>query len=280
MDSIAVSNLMADKLGFFSGSEWVCRDSVVHFVGVSGEAVPYKLSNDVFVTVALLICVFIACFVVSRSMYALGLQTKNFFRLRDRNEDFSLKSESEVKDILFVVLLESIVLSLFVFSQVPYMQDIQDLMPNDQWTTAKGQWSMLNGQWSMVNVLLLNAGIMLIYFAYKYTMLRLFNWTFFNSADRQTWMRGYNLISFGKAVTLLPLMMLILYTDLPNTVCISIFLVLLGVFELLVLYKTKQIFFGSIVGLVPAILYFCTLELLPLLFLWVMLVQTNNSLLI
>ena len=259
-------SLMADKLGFFSGSEWACPDSVMRLVGVSGEPVPYRLSNDVFITVTLLVCLFVACFVVGRSMHALGLQAKSFFRLRDRNEDFSLKSESEVKDQFFVILLESVVMSLLFVSLFTFV-------------SSNPQFSTFNFQMSY-KVLLVDLGIMLAYFAYKYGMIRLFNWTFFRSVERQTWMRGYNLISFGKTVALLVLLTVILYTNLPNSVYISIFVALLGVFELLVLYKTKQIFFGSIVGIVPAILYFCTLELLPLLFLWVILVQTNKILLI
>ena len=202
VDSDAVSNLMADKLGFFSGSEWACRDSVLRLVGVSGEPVPYRLSNDVFVTVTLLVCLFVACFVVSRSMHALGLQAKSFFRLRDRNEDFSLKSESEVKDQFFVILLESVVISLLFVSLFTFESPI-----------LNGQWSILNAQWSMsYKVLLADLSIILVYFAYKYGVIRLFNWTFFRSLDRQTWMRGYNLISFGKTVTLLVLLTVILYT--------------------------------------------------------------------
>lgn len=258
--------VMADKLGFFSGSEWACRDSVVRLVGVSGEPVPYRLSNDVFITVTLLLCLFVACFLVSRSMHALGLQAKSFLRLRDRNEDFSLKSESEVKDQFFVVLLECVVMSLLFVSLFTFV-------------SSNPQFSKVNFQMSYM-VLLVDMGIILAYFAYKYGMIRLFNWTFFRRSERQIWMRGYNLISFGKTVTLLVLVTMILYTELPNSVYISIFVALLAVFELLVLYKTKQIFFGSIVGIVPAILYFCTLELLPLLFLWVILVQTNKILLI
>lgn len=271
-------SMMADKLSFFSGNEWACRDSMVRVVGVSGEPVPYRLSNDVFVTVTLLVCLFVACFVVIRSMHALALQAKSFFRVRDRNEDFSLKSESEVKDQFFVILLESVALALLLlcFESSPFRVHSFESFPF--LGTGRGP-SIFNSQMSYM-VLLVDLGIILAYFAYKYGVIRLFNWTFFRSLKRQTWMRGYNLISFGKAVTFLVLVTAVLYTNLPNSVCISVFVALLAVFELLVLYKTKQIFFGSVVGIVPAILYFCTLELIPLLFLWVILLQTNKFLLI
>ena len=133
IDSATAHFPMADRMGFFSGSQWVNGDSTIHLVGVSGEPVPYRLSNDAIVTATLMLCLFLGAFVVCRSMQALGMQMKNFFRLRDRNEDFSLKSEGEVKDQLFIVLLESIVLGLLCFSflTLPKSKDINDSEVSD-----------------------------------------------------------------------------------------------------------------------------------------------------
>lgn len=262
VDSVTAHYPIADRMGFFSGSQWANGDSAIRMVGVSGEPVPYRLSNDVVVTATLMLCLFMGAFVVCRSMHALAMQLKNFFRLRDRSEDFSLKSEGEIKDQLFVVLLESIVLSLLCFSFFSHrMADRITIL-------------------SPYILLLANMGVLLIYFAYKYGVLNLFNWTFFDTDKRQTWMRSYNLIAFGKAIILLPLLMVILYFDLPPSVCICATLSIIALAEMLVLYKTKQIFFTSVLGLFPTILYFCALELLPLFFLWELLVATNEFLVI
>ena len=256
------SSLIADRQGFFSGSPWAGGEGPTHFVGMGGEPVPYKLSNDVFITCTLMVCMFVACFVVSRSMHALGLQVKNFFRLRDRSEDFSLKSEGEVKDYLLVVLLEAFVLSLLFFSYTQHrFSDRLVLL-------------------SPYVMLLADLGIILAYFLYKYGVFCLFNWTFFSKETRQTWLRGYNLVTFGKALMLLFMAVIVLYFDLPIWVCIYIFVALVVVGEMLVLYKTKQIFFGSFFGLVPTILYFCALEILPLFFLWELLIKTNDFLVV
>ena len=260
IDSATAHFPMADRMGFFSGSQWVNDDSTIHLVGMSGEPVPYRLSNDAIVTATLMLCLFLGAFVVCRSMQALGMQMKNFFRLRDRNEDFSLKSEGEVKDQLFIVLLESIVLGLLCFS-------FFSRLLSEHFTFL-----------SPYIMLLANMGILLIYFAYKYGLLSLFNWTFFDTNSRQTWLRSYNLVAFGKAIILLLLLMVILHFDLPSLVCIYIVLAVIAIAEMLVLYKTKQIFFSSVLGLIPTILYFCALELLPLFFLWEMLVATNEFL--
>ena len=93
-------------------------------------------------------------------------------------------------------------------------------------------------------------------------------------------MAVYNLTIFGKAVTLLPLVLIVLFFDLPFEVCIYTFLVILLLNELLVLFKTKQIFFAFPLGIFLSILYFCTLEMLPLLLLWKTLVRLNEYLLI
>ena len=256
------SNFLLNKFGFFSGSRWINENDTVHFVGISGDPVPYKLSNDVFVTGTLLLCLFMASFVVSRSMHAIGLQIKNFFFNRDRNESFSLKSEGEVKNQLFVVVLESFVLSLLFFSYAEFK---------------------LVGDFTTVSPYLLlfaDMGVCLGYFALKYLIYATFNWTFFTEENRGIWFDSYNLVTFGKAVTMLPLVLIILYFNLSLEVCIYAFIIVIGLYELLILYKTKQIFFGMPFGIVPTILYFCTLELLPLFMLWEVLVKTNEFLLI
>lgn len=235
---------------------------ITQHAGVEGKPVPYRLRNDTFVTATLILCLLMACFVVSRSMHALGLQIKGFFRSRDRNEDFSLKSEGELRDQVFVVLLESFVLSLLFFSYTQFALGNHRLLP------------------SPYLLLLADMGICVMFLAFKYLVYKLFNWTFFSKENCEEWFDGYNLIAFVKAASLLVLSLLVVYFDLPIEVYIYVFLTLLGVYELLVLYKTRQIFFRIPLGFVPSFLYFCTLEIIPLLFLWEVLVKTNEFLII
>lgn len=247
---------------FFNGQEWVKGSDTVQFVGVSGEPVPYKLSNDVFVTSTLLACFFLASFVVSRSMKALKLQVKNFFYNRDRKEDFSLKSEGEVKNQSFVVLLECFVLSLLFFSY--------------------SEFKLINvfTEVSPYMILFTDMGVCIAYFLIKYMGYSLFNWTFFDSDDRKLWFSSYNLTLLGKSMVLLPLALVIVYFNLPLALCISLFIVVMGIYEFLVFFKSNQIFFKMRYGLVLSFLYFCTLELIPLASLCVMLIKINEYLIV
>lgn len=255
------STFLLNKYGFFSGSKWINKNEAIHFVGVSGNPIPYKLSNDIFVTITLLASLFIASFVVSRSMHALKLRIKNFFYNRNRNETTTLKSESKIKNHIYVVILESFVLSLLFFSYAEFKL-ISDF------TTV-----------SPYLLLFADMATCLTYFALKYAIYGTFNWTFFNEEKREVWFSGYNLIIFGKAVTLLPLVLTVLFFDLPFPVYIYAFFAILIINETMVLFKTKQIFFAYPLGILTSILYFCTLELLPLLFLWETLVKFNEFLL-
>ena len=55
--------------------------------------------------------------------------------------------------------------------------------------------------------------------------------------------------------------------DLPVLTAVYAFLLILAVSEIMVIFKAKQIFFAYKFGLLHLFLYFCTLEMAPLLFL-------------
>lgn len=252
--------LLADKFDFRNYDPLRDKDTHTAQSGFSGDPVPYKLSNDIFVTTTLLICFFIASFVVTRSMHALFVQVKNFFFNRDRNESLSLKSEGELKNHFFVVLLESFVLSLLFFSYTEYK--------------ISGQLV----ETSPYLLLFVDMGICILYFLVKYAMYNMFNWAFFKPEETELWSTSYNLVMLAKAVFLMPLVLIVLYFNLPPAVCIWAFVGLIGVFELLILFKTRQIFFNTLAGLFTTFLYFCTLELIPLVALVGVLIKTNEFL--
>ena len=59
---------------------------------------------------------------------------------------------------------------------------------------------------------------------------------------------------------------------------INVSLIVLIIVKILVLFKCFLIFFRQSVVKLQIILYFCTLEIIPLLLLWVAMVYTANSL--
>jgi hypothetical protein len=256
------SALLFGNYGFFGSSRNADAGTRLYFAGVSGTPVAYRPANDTVVVGVLLVCVLLASYVASRNRHAIVLQIKNFFHNRGRSESVALKSESNVRHQASVAALESVVLGLLVFCCVGAGADYG--------TTVV----------SPLVILAADVAAMMIYFAVKYGLLLSFNWTFFDDEKRGVWLDGYNLLVISKAVMLLPLALLMMFFELPLEVCIYALLAILGVNELLLLLKTRQIFFACPFGSILSILYFCTLEFLPLLFLWKILEKINKYLLI
>ncbi len=256
------STLLFRSHGFFRDNRQTDAGEQLHFAGVSGVPVPYRPGNDPFVVCALLVCLLAVSLVASRSRHAIAMQVKNFFRNRSRNETVTLKSESKVRHQACAAILESTVLSILYFCYTG---------------TRLGYDSAAA---SPHIVLMTDMAVLLVYFALKYALCLTFNWTFFNEEKRSRWLDSYNLLLLSKAVMLLPLMLAEVFFGLPSGVCIYVFLAILAINESLALFKICQIFFAYPFGVFLSILYFCALELLPLLFLWETLVRFNDYLLI
>ena len=104
------------------------------------------------------------------------------------------------------------------------------------------------------------------------------NLVFFNGKRNQQWLKSFLFIITLEGVLLFPAVLLGGYyeMDIHNVttyVIISILFV-----KLLTIYKCFIIFFRPNVVSLQIILYFCTLEIVPLLALWGVLVMTANNL--
>ena len=245
------------KDGFFKGNQYLHPEIKVTLNGIPGDPIPYTLRSDVFVTATLLLSFFVAMFIIARSLHVLLMQLKNFFYNRDRNQIFTLKSDSEMKNQLFIVLLICFLLTILFFSY------------------TQVQLTSVFNQVSPYKLLTIDMGIFLGYYFLKYGVYFVFNWTFFSSQKRSQWMNSFNFIVLARSLCFFPIALLTVYFDLSVATMLTAVLVVIGISEILVIFKAKQIFFVYKFGLLHLFLYFCTLEMAPLLFLWKTLVSAN-----
>lgn len=256
------STLLFRNYGFFDSTRQADATRPLHFTGISGTPVPYKPGNDTIVVCALLVCLLITSFVVNRNRHAIALQIKNFFHNRSRSESIALKSESNVRHQTYSIVIEGAMLSLIFFS----------------YTWAK--FGFDSSTYSPYLILAADIAVILGYFALKYVLLLTFNWTFFTDEKRSLWLSCYNLLVLCKTAMILLLTLAVMFFNLSPEICIYAFLAILAINESMVLFKTHQIFFTCPFGGLLSILYFCTLELLPLLLLWKALIKSTDYLLI
>ncbi len=246
--------------GFFS------KDSLFHpelqggRIGVAGDPVPYRVHNDNVITSLLLACFLVSIYLFANARLFFVKEAKNFFYTpREERTDFS-ETGNELRYQVFLVGITSLLISLlFYFYTLYYI----------------GETFILQSQYTLIAIYFV---IVIIYVGVKMGLYTFVNLVFFNGKRNQQWLKSFLFIITLEGVLLFPAVLLGGYyeMDIHNVttyVIISILFV-----KLLTIYKCFIIFFRPNVVSLQIILYFCTLEIVPVLALWGVLVMTANNL--
>ena len=246
--------------GFFS------KDSLFHpelqggRIGVAGDPVPYRVHNDNVITSLLLACFLVSIYLFANARQFFIKEAKNFFYTpREERTDFS-ETGNELRYQVFLVGITSLLISLlFYFHTLYYI----------------GETFILQSQYTLIAIYFV---IVIIYVGVKMGLYTFVNLVFFNGKRNQQWLKSFLFIITLEGVLLFPAVLLGGYyeMDIHNVttyVIISILFV-----KLLTIYKCFIIFFRPNVVSLQIILYFCTLEIVPVLALWGVLVMTANNL--
>lgn len=216
--------------------------------GAEGEILPYALSHDYIVTCILALCFILLCYVLSKGSVLIIHQLKEFFSERERNNMF-VETGSEFRYQAFLIFHACIMLSILV-----YDLQLQHVFPQ-----------YIHPSWEIIGYGILTA---VIYYCIKFFLYELVNWVFFEKQKADRWNEINFLVISLQGLLFFPLACLSIYS-LPNSQFIFfpvLFVIVLA--KILLFYKSFSIFFNNFRGLCYNILYFCTLETIPLLILW------------
>ena len=259
--------LRIEKSAFAQQLDSICglNDSVtvgtLEVNGMAGDPVPYRFRTDNFVTIVLMVSFFLVVWVISRSRRFLTHRVKDFFHERQRENLFAERTDNELRGQLFLVFQTCFVLGILFFDCT---QELQEEVFN---------------QVSPYKLLGVSTGICLIYYMLKIGVCSFVNSTFFTRDKCERWSEAYMLTVLALGLSLFPVALLVVYFDLSFSHLTMLAFGLLAVDKLLLMYKTYTIFFRYTLGWVHLILYFCTLEITPLLILWRALTYANSFLL-
>lgn len=245
------------KESFFS------KDSLFHpelpggRLGVAGDPVPYTISGDNFFTSLLLGCFILSMVACSQSRRFIARQAKNFFFVLHDNYTTITETSNEIRFQLFLVLQTCLLLAFgFFFYTRAYIGGTFILEP-----------------YQIIGVY---SGVIAIYIALKFLAYWFVDWLFFDKKKNEQWLKSLLFIISTEGIALFPMVVLQAYFNLSMQSAIIYTLVIIISIKILTFYKTYIIFFHQKGSFLQNILYFCTLEMVPLLFTWGVLV-TNNS---
>jgi hypothetical protein len=98
-----------------------------------------------------------------------------------------------------------------------------------------------------------------------YTMV---NSVFFDGKRNGQFLRSLLLLVATQGILFYPVVLLLVYFDLSIQTVVYYFLIVLFLGKIVVFYRAYVIFFRQNVFLLQIFLYFCALEIIPLLSLW------------
>ena len=207
-----------------------------------------------------MISFFLMVWTIARGWRFLMMGMKDFFRDRVRDNLFAERTDTEMNGRIFLFFQTCFLLGILFFD---YTQERMTEVFNNV---------------SPYLILGVGVGSCCLYYLLKVLLYACVNNVFFDRERASRWTEAYLLSVFVLGMALLPLVLLVVYFDLSFGNLRVLFILILGMAKILLFYKCFRIFFNCLTGGLHLILYFCALEILPLLVLWRALVYANNNL--
>ena len=217
---------------------------------VAGESLPFCFRNDDVITGLLLLLLFVSTFIVSHGWNYLVSATGEFFQGKRHDTIFDTQDEKALHGGSILVLQTTVCMGLLAFGF------LDDFYP--QRLQADSPYVLLG----------CDIGVCIIWMALRLGLFHLVNSILFEREACRAWMSGMWLIVMASGLLLLPFTLLAIYFDLSLSTQQSVLVLIGGVCEILLIYKSYITFFRHKGGSLHLILYLCTLEIIPLLLLW------------
>ncbi len=259
-------DLMKADLPQYYRESFFSKDTLFHpelpggRYGVAGDPVPYSVHQDNVITSLLLACFIFSVIAFANARRFIIRQAKNFFYPPREGMSDIAETSNELRFQMALVFITCLLISLlFYFYTLNYI----------------GETFILRSQYTLITIFL---AITIGYFLIKGGLYTFTNLVFFDGKRNQQWLKSMLFIITVEGVLFFPAILLGAYFEL-DVEKIGLYVIISLVFvKLLTIYKCYSIFFRRNVVSLQIILYLCTLEIVPLLAYWGVLLITANNL--
>ena len=250
-------------MGFFQRNPLIHPEVTTNQTGFSGIPRSYQLWHDEWVTLFVLIIFLLLVIMLKRTRYNILSQTKDFFfpsknTDKEDNAGISIKYQAS----LFMMFVLSVMggLGMFIYTQ--------------------RMLKLFLGQISPYMLIILYIFIWILYFVTKILLSRFVNWIFFDKTKIMAWQKACFFLITTESLLFFPVIITTVYFNLSPHISLWILLTIGVIIKILLLYKTFLIFFPKIHGTLHLIVYFCTLEIMPLLAVFKVLIRVTDELIV
>lgn len=248
------------RQNFFDGSAFIHPEVSDASLGIQETPLPYQLRRDDGITAIVLLSFMLLLVAFAKSKRFLLKQAKGLlYPPREYLSLFNDEPGDKQRNMAFMVCLTllTISLQLLSFNKNTIFESVTPGRP----------YLMLSA----------NVVIVVAYYLFKKTAYRFINWIFFDKTRNKRWQETYSFVYVIEGFLLFPLLLLTIYFDLSTLHALLYLAFVVFITRIILLYETYIIFFPKIYGFLHLIVYFCALEITPLLMLCRVLAFINNN---
>lgn len=230
--------------GFFEGKVLLPSNYAIHENYVYGQPFAYTLQSDLLLTILMIVNFVLITFLLINEWDVISYRIKYFFINDIHSSSTIVKSDRELNmnffsSVLFIVMIITLI---YIFIQS------RDVGTNED----------------IVYVLLMSTLCFSVYFLIKNILQKICNWTFFEKEQCNNWNQAYNFNIRLMLITMFFLAIIDVYCGLQFQTYCYILIIIITIYLLITFLKIKQTFFNVDFAYFRTILYFCTLEIIPL----------------
>ena len=218
--------------------------SAIPLQGEVGVPRPYAVSGDNAISILLLSCIVLTAVIIAQARWLVVEKTKEFF-LTAHDDDYDVLTASAVfylPLLLFCSLALSVGWYVMAGSQLPEGIHLPPI-------------AIVGGF----------AAVLILYIFTKYVLYAFVNNVFFGGKKSIQWGQAFLYVTALEGVLLLPLIVALVYFNILVKNAIYYCVAVLFLNKMLTFYKSYRIFFKQNGRYLENILYFCALEITPLL---------------
>ncbi len=217
---------------------------------IEGLPFSHSLKANDGIACVLLVCFLLTTYVLSNDKRNLTQQLRDFFYTRERSSIFNQQTASEMHHRLLLILQTCILTGLLFLNYNINRHAVDSTQSN------------------VLIYLLCYTAILLIFLLLKWALYQFINWIFFDNTKNQMWIQSYFFILSILGIVYFPLALIAVYCNSSAPISEIGSLLAFVFMNFLLFYKSFSIFFNNMHGFFYLIVYFCTLEILPILILW------------
>lgn len=269
VDSLAVDSLSIDSLDAvekdtalveligLDDCSYFCRDTFFHAdvpyrpYGFQSTSSPFRFRNDAWSGFVLLLCLLLTAGLLVRLRKKFKETVQGvLFPIPGKKEEPLVDDPLRLTTRILAIALLSISAAVVTFT---YTQ------------ADVGFYLFRETPYLLFAAFLL---LWIVYFVAKQLMVNFVNWVFFRQEKIFTFGRVYTFFYVVEAMLIFVLSLAVAYLPFRSDEVLILTISVVLIVKILYLFKTFSIFFPKWYGSLHLIVYFCTLEMMPLVILW------------